>query len=217
MKVQETGRVNEVASRSEPDATERATAQESCSPGERSGSPGTIFLIGPRGSGKTTVARLLADRLRWAWLDADVELEREAGRSIRVLFAQEGESAFREREADLLRKLCQRRGYVIATGGGVVLREANRHLLRGNGAVVWLTADVDTLWARLQSDHSTLERRPQLTAGPGAGGREEIEQVLRHREPHYRACAHHSIITAGRDPADLATEIAAWWLAGPAL
>src|SRR5262249_35187521 len=103
-----------------------------------------IFLIGYRGSGKTTVARMLAQRLGWTWLDADEELERRAGRTIRTIFAEEGESGFRDREATLLEELAGRRECVVATGGGVVLRETNRQRLRTTGVIVWLTADAAT-------------------------------------------------------------------------
>src|SRR5437762_782279 len=99
-----------------------------------------IYLIGPRGSGKTTVARLLAERLGWDWVDADAELEARCGRSIREMFASEGEEGFRRHEAEVLRQLSGRASVVIATGGGVVLREDNRELLK-RGKVVWLTAD----------------------------------------------------------------------------
>jgi shikimate kinase len=161
-----------------------------------------IFLIGPRGSGKTTVARLLAGRLGWPALDADDEVERRAGCSIRALFAAEGEAGFRAREAEVLAELAGRAGTVVATGGGAVLREANRELLR-RGWAVWLCADVDTLWGRLRADGTTGERRPTLTVG----GREEVAEVLRAREPLYRACAHHAVATAGRSPEDIVADI----------
>jgi shikimate kinase len=186
-----------------PDATAAPTASESDHLVSLSACHLVIFLIGPRGSGKTTVARLLAERLGWAWLDADDELEKRYGQSIRAIFAAEGEAGFREKEAALLAELCGRLHHVIATGGGVVLREANRQRLRASGRVVWLTADIETLWRRLQADDSTAERRPALTIG----GREEIAEVLRVREPLYRSCADHVIETAGRSPEEIAAEI----------
>jgi shikimate kinase len=165
-----------------------------------------VFLIGARGSGKTTVARLLAERLGWSRVDADEMLEARAGCSIRAVFAAEGEAGFREREAQILAELAQRSRCVIATGGGVVLREANRALLR-RGRVVWLTADADTLWSRMQGDRTTAERRPALTVG----GQAEVAEVLRVREPLYRACADLVVPTAGRSPEDIAAEIFAAW------
>jgi shikimate kinase len=162
-----------------------------------------VFLIGPRGSGKSTVARLLAEQLRWQWRDADEELEKRHGQSIRALFASEGEAGFRDKEAAILAELCRLPRHILATGGGVVLRESNLELLRTSGRVVWLTADVDTLWRRLQADSSTAERRPTLTVG----GREEIAEILRVREPLYRSCADLVVETAGRSPAEIAAEI----------
>jgi shikimate kinase len=79
--------------------------------------------------------------------------------------------------------------------------------LRAAGRVVWLTADADTLWARLKGDAATGERRPALTA---AGGREEVEQVLQDREALYRECAHQVVGTAGRSPEEVAAEVLAW-------
>jgi shikimate kinase len=166
-----------------------------------------IFLTGPRGSGKTTVARLLAARLGWAAVDADEALEARHGRSVRAVFAAEGEAVFREKEAAVLAELCRLRRHVVATGGGAVLRPDNRELLRRSGWVVWLTADVDTLWGRTQADGGTAERRPALTVG----GRAEVVEVLRQREPFYRGCADLTVQTAGRTPEEVAEEILAAW------
>ena len=164
-----------------------------------------LFLIGARGTGKTTVARLLAAHLRWTWIDADDALEKRFGQSIRDLFAQEGEAGFRDREAQMLADLCERRQHVIATGGGVVLRADNRQRLRQAGQVVWLTADPVTLWQRLQGDPATAERRPNLSVG----GVAEIEEILQRREPLYRACADWIVSTAERSPEEVAAVVLA--------
>lgn len=171
-----------------------------------------LFLIGARGSGKTTVARLLGSELGWSWLDADEELEKRYGQSIRAIFAAEGESGFRDKESAILAELCRLSHHVIATGGGVVLRPSNRELLRSAGRVVWLTADVETLWQRIQNDDSTMERRPTLTVG----GREEIEQILCLREPFYRQCADFVVQTGVLSPAEAAAEILRWMASGVA-
>lgn len=168
-----------------------------------------IVLIGYRGSGKTTVAPLVAERLGWQWIDADRALESRHGRTIEQMFELEGEAAFRDREADLLTELCGRDRHVVAAGGGVVLRPGNRECLSQAGLVVWLSADVDTLWRRLQED--AANRRPDLTVG----GRAEVEQLLAIREPLYRGCANAIVETAGRLPEEVANEILARWQAVP--
>jgi shikimate kinase len=170
--------------------------------------PTRIFLVGYRGSGKSTVARMLANTLGWQWLDADAELEARLGRSIRQVFAEEGEVGFRDHEATLLEELCRREQHVIATGGGAVLRPANRERLRASGWVVWLTADARTLWERLQRDPLTTERRPALTVG----GLREVEELLREREPLYRACADCVVDTMTRSPEEVADTIRRRWI-----
>ena len=144
-----------------------------------------VFLIGYRGTGKTTVARLLGQRLGWNWIDADALLEARHERSIRQIFAEEGEAGFRDKEAILFGELCRGERQVVATGGGVVLGPENRANLKSAGLVVWLTADVETLWRRIEGDGSTGVRRPNLTVG----GLAEVEELLRVREPLYRECA----------------------------
>jgi shikimate kinase len=162
-----------------------------------------VLLVGPRGSGKTTVARLLADELGWAWVDADVLLEARAGMSIRDIFAAEGEAGFRRREADMLAEVCTLDSHVIATGGGVVLRPENRALLKRSGVVVWLTGDIDTLWGRITADATTAARRPTLTVG----GRAEVAELVAAREPLYRECADVTIDTTGRTPAEIVAAV----------
>ena len=163
-----------------------------------------LFLIGYRGVGKTTVARLLAQKLGWTWTDADALLEERAGQSIRDIFTAEGEAGFRDRESALLAELGEKRNHVLATGGGVVLREGNRRLLE-NGAGVWLQAAPAAIWQRLQADSSTTLRRPDLAQG----GLAEIESLLALRQPWYASCAQWAVATDRRAPAEIAEEILA--------
>jgi len=169
-----------------------------------------LFLIGMRGSGKSTIARLVAHELGWSWLDADDELEKRYGQSIRAIFTAEGEAGFREKESAVLAQLCRLPRHVIATGGGIVLRECNRALLRSSGRIVWLTADIETLWQRVQADIATTERRPPLTIG----GRAEMEEIIQLREPLYRQCADYVVNTTGREPNEIAAEILRWMSEG---
>ncbi len=164
-----------------------------------------LFLVGYRCTGKTTVARLVAERIGWPWVDADALLEERAGKTIREIFAEEGEGGFRQRESAVLEGLCAAGSRVVATGGGVVLSPANRARLRASGTVVWLRADAETIWRRLQGDATTAERRPVLTVG----GRAEVEELLRLREPLYRECADWSVDTAGRSPEEVAELVVA--------
>ncbi len=162
-----------------------------------------LFLVGYRGTGKTTVARALSVCLGWQWIDTDDVLERRYGQTIRDIFETEGEIGFRDKEAAILAGLCRLRGHVIATGGGVILRPENRELLAAHGRVIWLTADVATLWKRMQGDVRTAERRPNLTVG----GIEEIVEVLKARASHYAACADLTVSTEGQLPEQVVAEI----------
>lgn len=170
-----------------------------------------LFLIGTRGTGKSTVGRALAARLGWAFADADERIEAAAGKSIADIFAAEGEAGFRDREAAVLAELAALKQHVVATGGGAVLRPANRDLLRNSGFVAWLTASPEAAFARLQADPTTAARRPNLTP---AGGLEEVRSILTAREPHYRACAHFTIDTGVLSPEAAADAILTAWNGG---
>ncbi|MEX2174903.1 MAG: shikimate kinase [Pirellulaceae bacterium] len=145
-----------------------------------------LFLIGYRGSGKTTVAQHLALLLGWPWVDADVLLEQRADKSIKQIFAERGEAAFRDLEAAIVADLAAQDRHVVALGGGAILREQNRQAIAGRGAVVWLQASAKTLLHRINADPTTGDRRPNLTA---QGGLAEIQALLSEREPIYRQCA----------------------------
>lgn len=165
--------------------------------------PSLIFLVGYRGTGKTTVARLLSGALGWRWVDADAVLEEQAGQTIRQIFETEGEAGFRRRESAVLAELCQLRDHVVATGGGVVLSAANRERMSRAGRVVWLTAGPATIHRRLEADRTTASRRPNLTVG----GLPEIKELLRAREPLYRACAELTVDTEHQAPEQVAAAI----------
>lgn len=162
-----------------------------------------LALIGYRGAGKTTVAAALARRLACEWVDADQDLEQYYGHTIREIFAAHGEAVFRQWEAERLVALVQGSRRVLALGGGVVLREDNRQVLKQT-TVIWLTAPPEVLLTRIQADPTTSGRRPNLTA---RGGLEEVRQLLAEREPLYRACADFMIDVVGKSADEIAAEI----------
>jgi shikimate kinase len=167
-----------------------------------------VTLVGYRGSGKSSVAARLARLLGCSWQDADDVLEREAGESIAALVATRGESFFRNLESDLLTRLLAEESGVLATGGGVVLRDANRATLRAKGRpVVWLTAPADVLRARLAADPATAARRPALA---GTNPLDEVAAALVAREPLYHAVADAVIDVSSDPPERIATRIAVW-------
>jgi shikimate kinase len=163
-----------------------------------------LFLIGYRGSGKTSVAAALAVRLGWPWIDADAELEQRAGQSIKQIFASEGELAFRNLESAVVADLATRDQHIIALGGGAILREQNRAAIVGRGKVIWLIAAPETLAERIHADPTTAERRPNLT---GQGGLNEIRHLLAERTPLYAACADLLVDADRQSPEQIAHEI----------
>lgn len=167
------------------------------------------MLVGYRGTGKSTVGRLLAERLGRPFIDADDEIEARAGRSIRAIFEESGEPAFRDWEERVIREVAETRpGAVLATGGGAILREANRRLLREFGLVVWLKAGPEALARRLEADARTRSTRPSLTSG---GVLDEIATVLAARTPIYESVAHASVDTEGTPPLDVVERLLAFW------
>ena len=163
-----------------------------------------LILIGYRATGKTTVAQVLSARMGWEWMDADVEIERRAGKSIAEIFAQDGEPVFRDIEARVVADLCKREQLVLAAGGGAPLRPESRQAMRAAGLVVWLKAEPETILTRMSGDATTAGRRPDLT---DRGGLAEIVDLLGKRTAIYRESAHLEVDTEGKTPEKIAGEI----------
>jgi shikimate kinase len=168
----------------------------------------SLILIGYRATGKTTVGRVLAARLRCEFTDLDESIEAVFGGSIADIFRSEGETGFRNRESSAIRALSGQNRSVVATGGGAILRNENRNALRSLGFVVWLVSGPDAIWTRLQGDPATMARRPNLTS---SGGIEEVRELLKVREPLYRETADFVVNSDDISPEQLATAILTAW------
>jgi shikimate kinase len=163
---------------------------------------GHIALVGLSGSGKSTVAPLVANRCEiGAFVDLDRVVEERVGRSVDEIFRTDGEAAFRRLEADALADALAGSPTVIATGGGVVLDHANRQLLRGSAAVVWLRATPGQLAARLADTH---EARPLLSGDAEFA----LHRLAEEREALYSEVADVVIDVDGVDPVSVAEEVA---------
>jgi shikimate kinase len=172
-----------------------------------------LFLVGYRGSGKSSVALRLGELLRLSAIDSDDMIEQEAGKSIRAIFADDGEPRFRDFEEQVIRRLADRPDpAVISLGGGAILREQNRRVLKNHGTVVWLRASVAEIAKRVANDSATAERRPALTQ---LAERDEIAKLLEVREPLYREVADLIVGTDHRPIGEIADEIADWFTASP--
>ena len=158
---------------------------------------GNVYLVGLMGAGKTSVGKLLARRLGKAFYDCDLEIERATGVRVPVIFDIEGEPGFRARERKIIAELVQRSPVVLATGGGAVLAEQNRRLLKEHGTVVYLCASPQDLWRRTRHDRN----RPLLQiADPLA----KLTELYKERDPLYREIADLVVDTGTQSVSSLA-------------
>ena len=159
-----------------------------------------LFLIGPMGAGKSTIGRLLAAELARDFVDSDHAIQNRCGADIPWIFDVEGEVGFRQREVQMIDELTRRSPIVLATGGGAVLREENRRVLRERGTVIYLMTTVEQQLKRTAKDRN----RPLLQC-------ENREQVLydmyAKRDPLYRSTADVSVRTDRRSPRAVVNEI----------
>lgn len=171
------------------------TAPNPCAP-----LAGSIFLVGMMGAGKTSVGRVLAKRLDKVFHDSDQVIEERTGVKIPVIFEIEGEAGFRSRECAIIDELTAVPDIVLATGGGAVLNDGNRFLLRSRGTVVYLRATVRDLLNRTRHDRN----RPLLqTADPRA----RLAELYEARDPLYRETAHVIIETGSQSLASLVSRL----------
>jgi shikimate kinase len=167
-----------------------------------------LFLIGFRGSGKSTIARMLGDALQRPVVDTDLLIEQRAKQSIREIFEVHGEVAFREMESAVLTEVADNRAAtIVSTGGGAVLRLENRQRMRDSGRCIWLQASAEELFRRISNDHNSSDRRPNLSA---SGGFEEVADLLAKRNPLYQELSEKLVATDGRQPDEVVAEILDW-------
>lgn len=153
-----------------------------------------IYFIGLMGAGKTTIGKLIAKVSGKAFVDSDHEIEIRTGVKIPLIFELEGEVGFRKREKSAIEELCQLDNIVLATGGGAVLLEENRALLKQHGTVIYLRAQVHDLWIRTRFD----KNRPLLQGG---NLRTKLEKLYVTRDPIYTELADY-IIDTGKQSAN---------------
>ncbi len=159
-----------------------------------------VALIGPMGAGKTTIGRRLAEQLGVAFVDSDAEIESRCGADIPWIFDVEGEEGFRRREVAVIDDLTRPSEGVIATGGGVVMREENRAHLSQRTRVIYLHASVDQ---QLQRTRKSKKRPLLQTEDPRA----RLESLFEVRDPLYRAIADQVVETDGQSVAAIARRI----------
>ena len=160
-----------------------------------------VVLIGYRGTGKSTVGKVVAARLGHQMVSTDEEIVRRAGSPIPEIVAAHGWEYFRDLESAVCQDLAGRDNLVIDTGGGAILRQQNVDVFKQSGLLIWLTASVETIAARIGSD----TQRPSLTGTKSHV--EEIRDVLSERMPKYQAAADMTLATDGRSIEELATAI----------
>lgn len=163
--------------------------------------PRCLALLGLRGAGKSSVGKLLAERLGWDFIELDALVEQAAGLSLNDVFQMHGEAYYRRIEYDVLREVLARdEPLVLATGGGVVTSPRSFALLRQHARTVWLHAEPEDHWARVvaQGDTRPMADNEQAFA--------ELCSILQEREPLYRR-AHEVVETSGRTVAEISAEL----------
>ena len=154
---------------------------------------GNIVLIGPMGAGKSTIGRMLASRLEYDFVDTDHLIEKRSGADIAWIFDVEGEEGFRQREAKVLEEVLGYTQTIVATGGGIVLRDENRDRLKNANKVIYLTATIEQLVQRTSRD----KKRPLLQV---EDPKQKIIDLFNERDPLYRSVASNILVTDNSSP-----------------
>ena len=160
-----------------------------------------IILIGYRGTGKTVVGKLLAEKLDRELVDMDARIGEKAGRTIPEIVEEHGWERFRDLESEVVEEVAGKDNCVIDTGGGVILRPRNVEELKKRGVLFWLRADEETIAERIGAG----KHRPSLTGKKSF--LEEIHEVLAVRTPLYEAACDHQLDASTRNPEEISREI----------
>lgn len=163
-----------------------------------------IVLIGYRCSGKTVVGKIIAHTLAKDFCDTDALIENKAGCSIEAIVSRDGWEYFRETERQVVAAVAEKDDLIIATGGGVVMDEANMVNLRRKGRIVWLDAKMEVLEKRMAKNQQTGNTRPSLTGGDSL---QEIKQILDSRRPIYEKEAAITVDTSNLSPVEVAVSV----------
>ncbi|MDD5343743.1 MAG: shikimate kinase [Smithella sp.] len=163
-----------------------------------------VVLIGYRATGKSTVGKILSTKLKIAFCDTDLLVEKKMAMPIRDIVALHGWDFFRLKEKETIKTLTKKKAAIIATGGGVVLDRENVNLLKQTGVIIWLNAPVQDIIDRLNKDAQSKAIRPQFTTGNIA---EETAEVMKQRLPLYEGAADYIVDTRGKKAVQVAEEI----------
>lgn len=163
-----------------------------------------IVLIGYRGTGKSSVGKRLARKLKAPFYDTDDLIEASAGRSIGDIVSEEGWACFRRLEKEIIQEVASRKKGVVASGGGAVMDEENAVVLKKNGTLIWLDANVETIMQRIHTDSQNRTKRPPLSDD---GLHKETVDILEKRLPVYRGLADYSVNTDRKGVEEIVDEI----------
>ena len=159
-----------------------------------------IFIVGPMGSGKSTVGKIISDEMFLSFFDTDEEIESRTGASIDWIFDLEGEAGFRKRESDILNEMVEKNSIVLSTGGGIILSDNNRELLSSRGTVFYLSTPILTQVERTAKDKD----RPLLKDGDPE---EILTKLHNEREALYEMVSDHVVDTENKSSNEVASEI----------
>jgi shikimate kinase len=165
-----------------------------------------LVLIGLRGTGKSTIGRMVAAQLKWEFFDTDTIVQDRAGMTIRELFEKKGEPEFRRMESEIVQECSGNNQSVIASGGGAILNDANVAAMKRNGFVVHLSANPAELWRRISLDAATQHTRPKLLQSAESGV-EELEKLMLARAAKYAAARHAEVVVEDRSPDEVAEAV----------